>query len=77
MSILLIFLNVSPNSLEPMYHVKSQTTCSHNAKSQAVQQIFHSQFIEMYQTLTLRIVCGMLMGNYVYIFVSCTILSKK
>lgn len=67
---LLMFLNVTPNSLEPMYHVTSQTTCSHHAKSEAVQQIFHSQFIEIYPTLILRIIHGMLMGNDVYISVS-------
>ena len=74
---LLIFLDVSPNSLELMYHVTSHTTCSHHAKSQAVQQIFHSQFIETYQNLILRIVHVMLVGNDVYISVSCTIHSKK
>lgn len=77
MSRLLIFLNVTPNNLEPMYHVTSQTTCSHHAKYQGVQQIFHSKHIEIYQTLILRIIHGMLMGNDVYISVSCKIHSKK
>jgi len=79
MSRLLIFLNVTTNSLETtcMYHVTSQTTCSHHTKYEVVQQIFHSQFIEIYQTLILRIVHGMLMGNDVYISVSYKIHSKK
>ena len=70
MSRLLIFLNVTPNSLESMYHTTSQTAYSHQAKYQAVQQIFHSPFIEIYQTLIFRIIYGMLMGNDVYISMS-------